>query len=177
MVAAATDGPGMTLENDIAQLKEQEQRLQFERFDETDAWRLGEAMRALAEERKLPLVIDIRIAGRQLFYTALAVSTPDNAEWVRRKINVVMRYHKSSYLVGREIALKGEPLNEARGILPIDHAPHGGCFPIRIRNVGVVGTVTVSGIPQRQDHGFVTECISRHLGVPYRDIALADPGA
>jgi uncharacterized protein (UPF0303 family) len=164
----------MTLESDIAQLRAQEDALQFERFDEADAWKLGLAMRTLAEERSLPLVIDIRVAGRHLFYTALAGTAPDNAEWVRRKINVVMRYHKSSYLVGREIALKGEPLNEARGVLPIDHAPHGGCFPIRIRGTGVVGTVTVSGIPQRQDHAFVAESISRHLGLNYKELALPD---
>jgi uncharacterized protein (UPF0303 family) len=164
----------MTLESDIARLKAQEEALQFERFDEADAWALGQSLRELAMERKLPLVIDIRVAGRQLFYTALAATSPDNAEWVRRKINVVMRFHKSSYLVGRELALKGEPLSEARGVLVIDHAPNGGCFPIRIRNVGVVGTVTVSGIPQRQDHGFVAEGIARFLGLDGKALALPD---
>jgi uncharacterized protein (UPF0303 family) len=31
--------------------------------------------------------------------------------------------------------------------------------------VGVVGTVTVSGLPQADDHAFVTEMISAFLGV------------
>lgn len=167
-------GGPMTLDSDIARLKTQEERLQFDSFDEADAWRLGQAMRGLAEERGLPLVIDIRVAGRQLFHTALAGTTPDNGEWVRRKINVVMRFHRSSYLVGRETARKGEPLDEKRGVLPVDHAPHGGCFPIRIRNTGVVGTITVSGIPQRQDHGFVVECLCRYLGVAHEELALPE---
>lgn len=164
----------MTIETDIAQLKRQEELLQFDSFDEAVAWKLGSAMRGLAEKRKLPLVIDIQLAGRQLFFTALAGTSPDNAEWVRRKINVVMRYHRNSYLVGRELKLKGEALNEALGAAPIDYAPHGGCFPIRIRGSGVVGTITVSGIPQRQDHAFVAECLALHLGLAYKELALPE---
>lgn len=158
--------------SDIELLQRQEERLQFASFTEDDAWILGNAMRAAAVERGLPLVIDIQVAGRKLFYAALPGSAPDNAEWVRRKINVVMRYHKSSYLFGRELALKGESLAEGRGVLPIEYAPHGGCFPIRIRQVGVVGTVTVSGIPQRQDHAFVAEALANHLGLSYSELAL-----
>ena len=102
----------MSLESDIERLKFQEQKLRFEKFDEADAWKLGTLMRDAAIARKLPLVIDIRVAGRPLFYTALPGTTPDNAEWVRRKINVVMRMHKCSYRVGREIALSGQALDE-----------------------------------------------------------------
>lgn len=162
----------MSLESDIERLKIQEQKLRFEKFDEETAWSLGQKLRAAAVAKKLPLVIDIRVAGRPLFYVALPGTSPDNAEWVRRKINVVMRYHKCSYRVSRELVLNGQALDESRGVLPIDHAPHGGCFPIHIIGTGVVGTVTVSGIPQREDHNFVAECLSEFLGVDYTQIAL-----
>ena len=162
----------MSLESDIERLKLQEQKLRFEKFDEVDAWKLGTLMRDAAIARKLPLVIDIRVAGRPLFYVALPGTTPDNAEWVRRKINVVMRVHKCSYRVGREIALSGQALDETRGVNPIDVAPHGGCFPIHLTGTGVVGTVTVSGIPQREDHNFVVSCLSEFLGVDHAQVAL-----
>jgi uncharacterized protein (UPF0303 family) len=42
-------------------------------------------------------------------------------------------------------------------------AAHGGAFPIRVRDVGVIGTVTVSGPPQADDHAFVTEMIGAFL--------------
>ena len=45
------------------------------------------------------------------------------------------------------------------------YAAHRGAFPIRIRDVGVIGTVTVSGLPQADDHAFVTEMIGSFLGV------------
>jgi uncharacterized protein (UPF0303 family) len=147
--------------------------LRFSRFDEADAWALGSQMRAAAVARKLPLVIDIRVAGRPLFYAALPGTSPDNAEWVRRKINVVMRLHKCSYRVSREIAQSGQQLDELRGLNPIDVAPHGGCFPIHIIGTGIVGTVTVSGIPQREDHNFVIASLCEFLGQPHDELALA----
>jgi uncharacterized protein (UPF0303 family) len=159
--------------DDIAQIKIQEERLRFSRFDESDAWALGSQMRAAAVARKLPLVIDIRVAGRPLFYAALPGTSPDNAEWVRRKINVVMRLHKCSYRVSREIAQSGQQLDELRGLNPIDVAPHGGCFPIHIIGTGIVGTVTVSGIPQREDHNFVIASLCEFLGQPHDELALA----
>jgi uncharacterized protein (UPF0303 family) len=91
---------------------------------------------------------------------------------VRRKINVVMRLHKCSYRAGREIALSGQALDELRGVNPIDVAPHGGCFPIHLIGTGIVGTVTVSGIPQREDHNFVVECLSQFLDVDHAQVAL-----
>jgi uncharacterized protein (UPF0303 family) len=160
------------MEDDIARLKLQEERLRFTSFTEDEAWALGSLMRQRAMSRKLPLVIDIRSAGRRLFYAAMPGTEPDHEEWVWRKINVVTRFQKSSYRMGRELALKGEALTEARGLAPIDYAPHGGCFPIHIAQVGIVGTVTVSGIPQREDHNFVVECLCEFLKVPLAEIAL-----
>jgi len=166
----------MTIADDIEMLKRQEEALRFDAMSDEDAWRLGSLMRSRAVEKGLPLVIDIRVAGRPLFYTALPGTAPDNPEWVRRKINVVMRYHKCSYRVGRELAASGSSLDEDRGVLPIEMAPHGGCFPIHIKGTGIVGTVTVSGIPQRDDHGFVVECLCDYLGVDPAQLALGPEG-
>lgn len=162
----------MSTKEDIDQIIKQEEALRFASFGEDDAWKLGSQMRQSAASRKLPLVIDIRVAGRKLFFTALPGTAPENEDWVQRKINVVMRQHKSSYRVGRELLQNNKVLDESQGVLPIDYAPHGGCFPIHITSVGVVGTITVSGIPQRDDHGFVVEQISKYLGQDPSALAL-----
>ena len=147
----------------IAQLEAQEQELVFSRFDNTDAWNLGSAIVAAATERSLPVTIDIRRHGHQLFHVALAGTTADNDAWIERKVNVVNRFGASSYLVGRRLAASGTALDEALGVEPARFAAHGGAFPIRIVDVGVIGTVTVSGLPQSEDHAFVTEMIRTFL--------------
>jgi uncharacterized protein (UPF0303 family) len=149
----------------IASLEAQEQRLVFTRFDNADAWRLGSAMVAAAAERELAVTIDIRRHGQQLFHAALPGTTPENDSWIERKVNVVNRFAASSYLVGRRLAANGSALDEARGVEPRLFAAHGGAFPVRVRDVGVVGTVAVSGLPQADDHAFVTEMIGAFLGV------------
>ena len=162
----------MSLESDIAQIARQEEQLRFSAFNEADAWALGSRMRAAAVERKLPFVIDIRIGNRPLFFTALAGSTPENPDWVRRKVNTVVRFHKSSYRVGREHELQGRKFDSSRGLDPMDYAPAGGGFPIHIIGTGVIGVITVSGMPQREDHGFVVEMIAANLGIDPAPLAL-----
>ncbi|MFD0330409.1 heme-binding protein [Streptacidiphilus monticola] len=46
---------------------------------------------------------------------------------------------------------------------PARYAAHGGSFPLLVRGTGPVGTVTVSGLPQLDDHLFVVECLRRFL--------------
>ena len=149
----------------IASLEAQEEQLVFARFSNADAWRLGSAMAAAAIERALPVTIDIRRAGQQLFHVALPGTTAENDSWIDRKVNVVNRFAAASYLVGRRLEARGIALDEAMGVETRLFAAHGGAFPIRIRDVGVVGTVTVSGLPQADDHAFVTEMIGVFLSI------------
>ncbi|GIF68600.1 UPF0303 protein [Asanoa ishikariensis] len=147
----------------VAELEDQEQRLRFARFDNDDAWRLGSLIVSLGRERNLPITVDIRRNGHQLFHAALPGTAPDNDRWIERKIRVVERFNAASYLVGRRLARAGRTLGPDEGIVPADYAPHGGSFPVRITDVGVVGTVTVSGLPQGDDHALVVEAIEQFL--------------
>jgi uncharacterized protein (UPF0303 family) len=148
----------------IAELAAQEERLQFDRFDNDDAWALGCLLVEVAKERSLPITIDVRRGGQQLFHAARPGTAPDNDRWIERKVRVVERLHASSFLVGRRLAAKGATFDAGYGVDPAQYATHGGAFPIRVRNVGVVGVVTVSGLPQADDHALVVEALGRFLG-------------
>ncbi len=147
----------------IARLEEQERRLQFARFDFGDAWRLGCLLVDLATGRQLPVAVDVRRGGQQLFHAALPGSTADNDAWIERKVRVVYRYGASSFLVGRRQAVKGQELDASMGVDPAAYAAHGGAFPVRVPQVGVVGVVTVSGLPQADDHALVVEAVEAFL--------------
>jgi uncharacterized protein (UPF0303 family) len=143
----------------IARLEQQERELVLSGFDNGDAWRLGTLLVTLAQERGLPVAIDIRRGTQQLFHAGLPGSVADNDVWIARKVRVVERYGASSFLVGRRLAAKGQELDAGMGVDPAEYAAHGGAFPIRIRDVGVVGVVTVSGLPQADDHALVVEAL------------------
>lgn len=164
----------MNLNDDLAAIDRQESDLVFSAFDEASAWNLGTRLHGLAVKRNYPLVIDVRRFGQQLFYCALPGAVPDQAEWVRRKVNVVSRFHRSSYAVGRELARSNSTLEEKQGLPTIDYATHGGCFPIRVAGGGIIGCVTVSGLPQRSDHELVVEALCLELGKNYQDYKLPE---
>jgi uncharacterized protein (UPF0303 family) len=147
----------------IGRLEEQEHRLTFTRFDNDDAWALGCMLVDLGTGRDLPIAIDIRRGTQQLFHAALAGSTADNDAWALRKARVVDRFGESSFLVGRRLAAHGRELDAGMGIDAAEYAAHGGAFPVRVRHVGVVGVVTVSGLPQAEDHALVVEAIEDYL--------------
>jgi uncharacterized protein (UPF0303 family) len=147
----------------IATLEQQERELVFTRFDHDDAWALGCRLVDLARERGLGVTVDIRRHGQQLFHAALAGTTPDNDVWVERKIRTVDRFGASSFLVGRRMAAAGKVFDADAGLDPTLYAAHGGCFPIRVDGAGPVGTVTVSGLPQADDHALVVEAVRAHL--------------
>ncbi|MEW2285427.1 heme-degrading domain-containing protein [Streptomyces sp. NPDC047841] len=158
--------PGTTpdLTPSLEELEAQERRLVFRQFTHEDAWALGSLLVERARERQAPVAIDIHRAGQQLFHAALPGSAPDNDAWIARKRRVVERYGAASYLVGARFRAKGTTFEESSRLDPDVYAAHGGSFPVRVEGVGVIGAVTVSGLPQLQDHRFVVEALEEFLG-------------
>jgi uncharacterized protein (UPF0303 family) len=157
---------------DLEQIALQEKELVLPRLDAQTAWDLGVRLRTMAAKRKLPIVIDVRRFGQPLFYAAMDGTTPDNVEWVRRKSNVVARFHRSSYAIGIKEKIKNETLLESQGLPVADYATHGGSFPLAVVGAGVVGSVTVSGLPQRSDHEMAVEALCSLLGRDYEKLRL-----
>jgi len=157
---------------DLEAIARQERELELPRLDAQMAWELGSRLRTLADERGLAVVIDVRRFGQPLFYAAMDGTTPDNPEWVRRKSNTVARFHRSSYAVGLKEKIRGETQTQAQGLPVVDFATHGGSFPLRVTDAGVVGSVTVSGLPQRSDHELVVEALCGLLRLDFAELSM-----
>jgi uncharacterized protein (UPF0303 family) len=162
----------MGFNEDLERIALQEKELQFKSFDAKASWELGLTLRTMAAERGHAMVIDIRRFGQPLFYTALEGTTPDHAEWVRRKSNTVGRFHHSSYSVGLRLKAKNETLVTKYGLNVADYASHGGSFPLSVCGAGVIGSITVSGIPERGDHELVVEALCKMLKQDYESLCL-----
>lgn len=164
----------MTVADDIDRIAEQEQALVFASFDEDAAFRLGTILRDKARAASLPVVIEVLTWDRKLFFCAMPGSNEGNVDWVRRKVNVVRRFSRSSYRVALEQDSDDGLLSPRHGVDGCDYALAGGAFPVRLANAGVIGAVAVSGLPQRADHELVYEAVCDFLGRDPSAMALLD---
>ncbi|WP_215751353.1 MULTISPECIES: heme-degrading domain-containing protein [unclassified Gluconobacter] len=155
----------MVVTDDLRIIARQERELVFPKFDEGDAWQLGQYLREWGHRNKAPIAIDIRTFNRPLFFAALSGSAPDNIDWIRRKCNVVDRYRRSSYALGLEMAAKNSTLADRYGLPLQDYASHGESFPLTLDRSGVIGSITVSGLEEREDHMLVVTAICETLSL------------
>ena len=162
----------MDITKDLAKIAVQEERLRFTAFDEDAAWTLGSLLRTKVKARGAAVVIEIRLARETVFFCAMPGTAPANADWARRKRNTVELLGQSSYATGLALLQEQSSLESKMGLPTRDFASHGGSFPIFVAGVGRIGTVTVSGLPQREDHAVVVQALADMCGVPAVDIAL-----
>ena len=141
----------------------EEQQLQFVSFNEDTAWQIGCWLVEHATKNKLPITIDIRRGEHQLFHASRPGTSADNDEWVKRKVRLVNRFGHSSYYLGQLLKSQGKSIEEMFLLPENEYAPHGGCFPIIIKGTGVVGTITVSGLLQEDDHKVVVQALKAYL--------------
>ncbi|EIK96173.1 hypothetical protein PMM47T1_12813 [Pseudomonas sp. M47T1] len=157
---------------DLQRIAQQQQQLQFAAFDKASAWALGTRLKQACEATDVATTIEVRLAKETVFLYAMPGTAPNNADWARRKRNVVEVMEQSSYAVGLAAEEEGVPLEVAMGLDTRDYAPHGGSFPLIVKGVGCVGAVTISGLPQREDHALVVEVLALMCGVNPAEVAL-----
>ncbi|KXF76843.1 hypothetical protein ATN84_12575 [Paramesorhizobium deserti] len=163
----------MSHREDIEKILIQEKTLVFDAFDEATAFELGSRIRDFALADGLGVAIDVSLWDRRLFYAVTPGATADNQEWVRRKFNVVRRFHASSYRLVLEQDRDDRMFPPHRALDVEDYALAGGGFPIRVKGAGVIGTAIVSGLPQREDHNLVVKALATVLGADAGALALA----
>jgi uncharacterized protein (UPF0303 family) len=144
-------------------LLQEEQELQFDSFNEETAWKIGNQLVELSKSSGLPVTIDITRGSHQLFHASLPGTSADNDEWIKRKVRLVYRFGHSSFYMGQLLKSKGKSIEQAYLIPENEYAPHGGCFPVIVKGTGMVGTITVSGLPQEEDHKLVVQGIRNYL--------------
>jgi uncharacterized protein (UPF0303 family) len=166
----------MNIENDMAVIERQEQCLVIPNFDADVGWQIGAYLRELAKLRGLSVAIEVRTFGHLIFAISMIGATPDNFNWMRRKSNTVAHFRQSSYAIGLRLALTGSTISEVFGLSNNEYAIHGGSFPLIVKDAGVIGSITVSGLPQRDDHELIVEGLCALFGHDYEALKLAPEG-
>jgi uncharacterized protein (UPF0303 family) len=156
---------------DIARIAYQEIELALPRFNLEIAWQLGERARSLSVERGYRLAIEVRRGPATVFLTAMDGTTPSSVDWLRRKANTCAWFARSTYSTGLQLAQKNQTLAR-HALADRDYAADGGSVPLMVKDAGIVGSLTISGLDQRADHELAIEVLCLHLGRNYAEIKL-----
>ena len=170
---AATTTPGTSMDKKTVSLdtiRRQEQALQFTSFDNDAALAIGNRIVEQAKAAKVAVTIDITINRNPLFFYAMAGTSPNNVDWIRRKSNLVNRTGHASFYVHTEAVNAGRDFDNLPTFDSKDYAAHGGSFPIVVKGTGQVGTITVSGLAGVDDHAMVVRALKWYLKAD--DVAL-----
>ena len=147
----------------MADLAAHETRFVLDSFDHAAAWRLGTLMAERALRENAPIIIDIRKPTMVLFRSAVAGTTADNEVWLERKARTVFRFETSTALLAARFVAQGVDLEAAGWFDTERFTDAGGSFPLRVRGVGVVAAVTVSGLTSDEDHDFVIDGLTQYI--------------
>lgn len=149
----------------LAAIARQEQLLQFDSFSNEMALDIGLKIIETARAERKTVAVNITREGTMLFFHGMTGTSSDNADWVRRKSNLVNRTGRSSFYTHTEVKNSGGDVNAIAGLDPREYAAHGGSFPLVIKGTGKVGTITVSGLPGPEDHALVVKVLKAYLNI------------
>ena len=144
------------------QLLEEEEVLKLPSLTNNDALEIGEIATTLGKQRKLPVVIEIRIGEWVVFHASLEGSKPENDWWIGKKSRVVMmKQHSTIYerVAAEELGIDWYKENR---VGDDTHAIHGGALPL-ITPTGFSGILIISGLPQVEDHLFAVKVLTEFL--------------
>jgi uncharacterized protein (UPF0303 family) len=164
--AAPVNPPGTTMEKktvSLTTIARQEQALQFTSFDNDAALAIGNRIVEQAKADKVAVTVDVTVNRNPLFFHAMAGTSPNNADWIRRKSNLVNRTGHASFWVHTQAVERGQDFDNLPTFDSKDYAAHGGSFPIVVKGTGQIGTITVSGLAGVDDHAMVVRALKWYL--------------
>jgi uncharacterized protein (UPF0303 family) len=143
----------------LQQLLTQEEELQLPYFNQQLAWVLGCLIKSGAEKINAAVSFEIYAFEQTILSYAMPGTVKDQQDWLRRKRQSVLRFGHCSYYLGQYNASKNRDFETQSHIDPKEYCGHGGSFPIRLKNTGLIGAVSVSGLPQEVDHKLAVDAL------------------
>ena len=128
-----------------------------------DAVEIGQIATEIGIERKLPIVVEVRIGDWIIYHVSLPGSTPENDWWISRKARTVKLKQHSTMYERVNAEERGVDWHKENNLLDETHAIHGGGLPLITKNEGFVGVLLISGLPQVEDHLLGVEVLTEFL--------------
>ncbi len=145
--------------NHLAAIDAADRGLTLTRFTADDAWTLGAHLREVAEKLRAPVSILIRRSGGATqFAVSLEGASVDNSNWAARKAAVALWFERCSFAVALDLKARNLTLADF-GLSNLDYTAAAGAVPLRVKGVGCVAAIAMSGLTGAEDHQLIMEAI------------------
>ena len=134
-------------------------KIELDSFSNKLALQMGLKIIDLAKSRNQPIAVEICRLNHSVFLYVDDNLTADKHNWLRRKANVVKQFEESSLGVKKDFKEGNMSLEKTFGLNEKDFVVKGGSIPIFVKNAGMIATITVSGLPDEEDHRIIIEAL------------------
>ncbi|WP_145156425.1 MULTISPECIES: heme-binding protein [Paenibacillus] len=140
-----------------------EKELEFASFSHQDALAIGNRIVQYAQENNVAVAIHIERNRVPVFTHLMDGTSEENYTWLYRKKRIVDHYNRSSAYIAERFTQSGASHAEHSLLSAAEYQAVGGSIPIRVKGVGVVGSVTVGGLTGELDHAYAVEGVRLFL--------------
>jgi len=134
-------------------------KIELESFSNKLALEMGLKIIDLAKSRNQQIAVEICRLNHSVFLYIDDGLPLDKHNWLRRKANVVKQFEESSLGVKKDFKDGNMSLEKTFGLNEKDFIVKGGSIPIFVKTAGMVATITVSGLPDEEDHKIIIEAL------------------
>lgn len=132
-------------------------QLPVEKFTAQDAWELGQNIYELGAKLPRPIAFEIYAYGQVLFRYSFGGLSPDKELWIERKRKTAMHFATATLAMQEKLAKEETTLLQKYGLPPNAFVAIGGSIPLVLKEGGVIGAMTVTGLKPEEDHQIVVE--------------------
>ena len=134
-------------------------QIELDSFSNRTAFEMASKIIELAKNRNQNIAVEIMRLNQTIFLYVDDNLPADKHNWLRRKANVAKRFEESSLSVKNDLKEGNMTLDKTFGLDEKDFIAKGGSIPIFIKNVGMVGVITVSGLHDEEDHKIIIDAL------------------
>lgn len=135
-------------------------KMELDAFSNRIALDIGLAIVNLAKSREQHIAVEIIRLNHTIFLYLDDTLPADKHNWLRRKANVAMHFEESSLAVKHDLENHNMSLDGTFALDEKEYLAKGGAIPIFVKDAGMVGVITVSGLRDTEDHAIIVEAMS-----------------
>lgn len=134
-------------------------RIELKKFSNRMALEMGLAIIELAKKRQQIIGVEIARLNQPVFLYIDDSLPVDKHHWIKRKANTAKHFEESSLSVRLELEKKNRTLEQFFGLSEKEYVAKGGAIPLFVDGAGLIGIITVTGLPDTDDHQLIIDAL------------------